>query len=56
MDDTHAEFDREMLIDFVTDVAKALATVTGRAKVMHRGVYLAERAAEMLQVSVTAIA
>lgn len=50
MDDAHAEFDQDMLIDFVTDVAKALAAVTGRAKVMLRGLHLAERATEMLQV------
>lgn len=50
LDDTHAEFDQDMLIDFVTDVSKALATVSGRTKVLLRGLHLAERATEMLQV------
>ncbi len=50
LDDTHAEFDQAMLIDFVTDVSKALATVSGRTKVMLRGLHLAERATEMLEV------
>lgn len=50
LDDGHAEFDQDMLIDFVTDVAKALATVSGRTKVLLRGLHLAERATEMLEV------
>lgn len=50
MDDTHAEFDEEMQIDFVTDISKALATVSGRVKVLLRGIHLAEKATEMLQV------
>ncbi|CAM9373933.1 unnamed protein product [Ectocarpus sp. 12 AP-2014] len=49
MDDTHAEFDEEMQIDFVTDISKALATVSGRVKVLLRGIHLAEKATEMLQ-------
>lgn len=50
LDDAHAEFDQDMLIDFVTDVSKALATVSGRTKVLLRGLHLAERATEMLEV------
>lgn len=50
LDDGHAEFDQDMLIDFVTDVSKALATVSGRTKVLLRGLHLAERATEMLEV------
>eukprot|EP00903_Cladosiphon_okamuranus_P017750 g16339.t1 len=49
LDDGHAEFDQDMLIDFVTVVSKALATVSGRTKVLLRGVHLAERATEMLE-------
>ncbi|CAN0494355.1 unnamed protein product, partial [Ectocarpus sp. 12 AP-2014] len=49
MDDTHAEFDEEMQIDFVTDISKALATVSGKVKVLLRGIHLAEKATEMLQ-------
>eukprot|EP00752_Nemacystus_decipiens_P011914 g10565.t1 len=49
LDDGHAEFDQDMLIDFITDVAKALATVSGRTKVLLRGLHLAERATEMLE-------
>ncbi|CAN0109359.1 unnamed protein product [Ectocarpus sp. 8 AP-2014] len=49
MDDTHAEFDEEMQIDFATDISKALATVSGRVKVLLRGTHLAEKATEMLQ-------
>lgn len=50
MDDGHPEFEPDLLIHFVTEVSKALAAVSGRAKVMLRGHQLAARANETLQV------
>lgn len=50
LDDAHPEFEPELLIHFVTQVSKALAAVSGKAKVMLRGHDLAARATETLQV------
>lgn len=50
LDDEHQEFDADLLIHFVTEVAKSLAAVSGRAKVMLRGDQLATRATETLMV------
>lgn len=51
MDDMHPEFEPDLLIHFVTEVAKALAAISGKVKVMLRGDQLAARATETLQVS-----
>lgn len=44
MDDTHPEFDPDLLIHFVGEVCKYLAMVAGRTKVMYKGDTLAARA------------
>lgn len=50
LDDADAEFDAELLIQFITDIAKAVAAISGKTKVLLRGQQLAASATETLQV------
>lgn len=50
LDDTHPEFDADLLVFFATEVAKVLAAVSGRTRVMVRGDELAGLATETLRV------
>lgn len=44
MDDQHPEFNPELLVHFVGEISKALATMIGRVKVMYKGETLAATA------------